>query len=166
MIDQCPINDLPENLITVAKLFADDTSVFSTVFDINKNAADLNKDLFTVNEWAHQWKCCLFQILTNKPLRQLKPAVHHCLYFNGATASNTLYQKPLGLILDKKLLFRHHLNEQITKCNKGIGLIRRLSKCLPRNTLLAIYKSFVRPHFDYGDVIYDQPHNSSPDLSF
>ena len=25
---------------------------------------------------------------------------------------------------------------------------------------MTIYKSFVRPHFDYGDVIYDQPNNS------
>ena len=30
---------------------------------------------------------------------------------------------------------------------------------LPRSSLLTIYKSFVRPHLDYGDVIYDQPNN-------
>ena len=27
--------------------------------------------------------------------------------------------------------------------------------------LLNIYKSFIRPHLDYGDIIYDQPHNAS-----
>ena len=31
---------------------------------------------------------------------------------------------------------------------------------LPRSSLLTIYKSFVRPHFDYDDRIYDQPNNS------
>ena len=31
---------------------------------------------------------------------------------------------------------------------------------LPRNSLLAIYKSFIRPLLDYADVIYDQPSNS------
>ena len=31
---------------------------------------------------------------------------------------------------------------------------------LPRSFLLTIYKSFARPHVDYGDVIYDQPNNS------
>ena len=31
---------------------------------------------------------------------------------------------------------------------------------LPRSSLLTIYKSFVRPHLDDGDVIYDQPNNS------
>ena len=160
------INDLPENLISVAKLFADDTSIFSTVVDINKSTDDLNKDLSTINSWALQWKMS-FNPDPNKQAtevvfsRKLKPAVHPSLYLNAAPVSNTLFQKHLGLILDKKLLFRDHLNEKITRCNKGIGLIKRLSKCLPRKTLLTIYKSFVRPHLDYADVIYDQPHNSS-----
>ena len=35
-----------------------------------------------------------------------------------------------------------------------------MSLPLPRSSLLTIYKSFVRPHLDYGDVIYDQPNNS------
>ena len=32
---------------------------------------------------------------------------------------------------------------------------------LPREPLLTFYKSFVRPHLDYGDVIYDQHYNNS-----
>ena len=31
---------------------------------------------------------------------------------------------------------------------------------LPRSSLRTIYKSFVGPHLDYGDVINDQPNNS------
>ena len=42
---------------------------------------------------------------------------------------------------------------------KGIGLIKRLYYYLPRKSLLTIYRSFIRPHIDYCDVIYDQPHN-------
>ena len=40
-----------------------------------------------------------------------------------------------------------------------IGLIRRLSVNYPGNALLAIYKSFVRPQLDYGDVLYDKSNN-------
>ena len=32
---------------------------------------------------------------------------------------------------------------------------------MPRGLLLTIYKSFIRPHLDYGDVIYDQHYNNS-----
>ena len=42
---------------------------------------------------------------------------------------------------------------------KGIGIIKKLSKTLPWHALIPIYKSFVRPHLDYGDIIYDQPNN-------
>ena len=40
-------------------------------------------------------------------------------------------------------------------------LIKKLSYTLPTDALLTIYKSFVRQHFDYGDIIYDQPQNES-----
>ena len=42
-----------------------------------------------------------------------------------------------------------------------MGRIRRLSVNLPRNALLTIYKSFIRPHFDYGDILYDKPNNEN-----
>ena len=45
------------------------------------------------------------------------------------------------------------------KANKVIGLIKHLYGTLPRKSLLTLYKSFARPHLDYADVIYDQPHN-------
>ena len=32
---------------------------------------------------------------------------------------------------------------------------------LPRPALLTIYKSFIRPHLDYSDIIYDQAYNLS-----
>ena len=42
-----------------------------------------------------------------------------------------------------------------------ISLVRRLSVNLPRNAILAIYKSFIRPHLDYGDILYDKPSNDN-----
>ena len=32
---------------------------------------------------------------------------------------------------------------------------------LSRSTLITIYKAFVRPHLDYGDILFDQTYNSS-----
>ena len=32
---------------------------------------------------------------------------------------------------------------------------------LPRNSLLTIYKSFIRPHLDYGDISYDNLNNEN-----
>ena len=61
--------------------------------------------------------------------------------------------------LDEKLNFNTHITEKIAKTNKGIGIIRKLAHLLPRDSFITIYKLFVRPHIDYGDIIYDQPNN-------
>ena len=49
----------------------------------------------------------------------------------------------------------------MNKAYFGAGKIKRLCDILPRDSLVTIYKSFIRPHLDYGDVIYDQPNNDS-----
>ena len=54
-----------------------------------------------------------------------------------------------------KLNFKLLINDKISKAMKGIGIIRKLSNVLPRKPLITIYKSFVRPQLDYGDLIYD-----------
>ena len=50
------INDLPDNLSTNLKLFADDTSQFSVIHIITTFPCDLNDDFNRVREWAFQWK--------------------------------------------------------------------------------------------------------------
>ena len=43
-----------------------------------------------------------------------------------------------------------------SKVSKSIGLLQKLNNRLPRSSLITIYKSFLRPHLDYGDVIFDK----------
>ena len=86
---------------------------------------------------------------------------HPTTTFDTIPFACTSYQKHLGLYLDEKLNFNHRINVKISKGNKGIGIIKRLSHILPRKSLITIYKSFIRPHLDYCDVIYDQPNNES-----
>ena len=70
-------------------------------------------------------------------------------------------QKHLGLFLDPKLSFHEHTQCILIKTCKIIGLIRNLQSIIPRAALLTIYKSFLRPHLDYGGVIYDCTCNKS-----
>ena len=58
-------------------------------------------------------------------------------------------------------LFVHHIKEKISKDNTGIGVFKKLNNTLSRKAPLTLYKSFVRPHLDYGEIIYDQPNNES-----
>ena len=71
------------------------------------------------------------------------------------------WQKHLGMYLDKALNFNLHVKKKMFKAMKGICVIQKLSKALPGHSRISIYKSFVRPHVDYGDIIYGQPNNES-----
>ena len=70
-------------------------------------------------------------------------------------------QKHLGLLLDEKLNFSEHINGKLNKVTKSINLLQNLNLTLPHSCVVMIYKSFIRPHLDYGDIVYDQPNNSS-----
>ena len=47
------------------------------------------------------------------------------------------------------------------KINKTAGLLPKLQNLLPRSTLITVYKAFLKPHFYYGDIIYDEAYNTS-----
>ena len=48
------INDLPDELTSMCKIFADDLSLFSTVIDKNNSDSQLNSDLAKISKWAFQ----------------------------------------------------------------------------------------------------------------
>ena len=50
------INDLAEGLVSDVRLFADNTSLFSIVYDEQISADILNADLKFIEKWAYQWK--------------------------------------------------------------------------------------------------------------
>ena len=93
--------------------------------------------------------------------RKLKKATHPPLFFNNNNVSQVNFQTHLGVILDVKLTFVEHLKNVFNKVNKTIGLLRKLSNLLRRQALVIIYKAFIRPHLDYGDVLYDRAFNNS-----
>ena len=75
------------------------------------------------------------------------------IIFNNNNVLTSRYQKHLCLVLDSKLSFNEHVNQKINKCNRIIGLMIKLSLILSRNQLLTIYKTFVRFHLDYADIM-------------
>ena len=159
------INDLSDNLTNNAKLFADDKSLFSVVHDVNISAKEINDDLQKVNDWAFQWKMSFNPDPSKHTLevifsRKSKRSTHLPLVFNNKV-SQTFSQKELGVILDFKLTFEEHLNNILAKVNKAAGLLHKLRNILSKTTLITIWKAFIRPHLDYGDVLHDQAFNQT-----
>ena len=136
---------------SLCKIFADYTSLFEKVHDINKSVSEFNADLEMISYWVYQWKI-QFNADPNKLVSEVifsrKPSSNKLSYppikFNNNEISKCLEQKHLGIILDSKLNFSARVDQKSKKWNRIIDLIRRLSIILPRNALFTIYKYFVR----------------------
>ena len=135
------INDLPDELKSHAKLFADDTSLFNTVKDKSESANILNNDLLLISKWAYNWKM-LFNPDPSKLAQEVlfsrkrEVQIHPTITLNNISVERASYQKHLGIILDEKLNFKQHIDSAISKINKGISVIKRLRYSLPRKSLV------------------------------
>ena len=156
------INDLAMDLKCNVKLFADDTSILTIEQDPNTAASDMNHDLEMIKKWAHDWRMSFNPDARKQAVevifsRKNKAVDHPVIVFNNTPVKVVDEHKHLGMFLDSKLSFSTHIKEVISKTRKGIGMLKHLSRYLPRHTLNELYKQYVRPHLDYGDVIYHIP---------
>ena len=111
----------------------------------------LNEGLEKIGIWAFKWKMN-FNPDPNKQAQEIIfsrkkiTSLHPVIYFDNKPVKSTQIHKHLGS-------YEHHIKSILNKVNKTIGLLREFQLILPRKSLIAIYKTFIRPHLDYGDVI-------------
>ena len=91
------ISDLPNELKSNAKLFADATSLFTIVKDKNESSNTLNNDLSLIWKWAFSWKMLLIQILVNQLTKYYfqekeKVQIHPTINLNNIQVEWTSYQ--------------------------------------------------------------------------
>merc|ERR1711872_607240 len=79
---------------------------------------------------------------------------HPPISFGGIPVARAESTKHIGLILDQRLSFKEHILESIEKAKQGLSLMKFLSKYVNRRILDLTYIMHVRPHLEYGDIIY------------
>ena len=62
--------------------------------------------------------------------------------------------KDLCVIVDNHLTFSNHTAEKVNKSNQIMGLIRRTFVFLEKHNFNLLYKSLVRPHIEYGNIVW------------
>ena len=67
---------------------------------------------------------------------------------------NSETEKDLGITFDTDLKFRRHISDCIDKEIRVTGLIRRLFLHITSKSFSKLYKTLIRPHLEYGNVIW------------
>ena len=66
------------------------------------------------------------------------------------------YVKYLGILIDKNLSWKIHIDNVATKLSKMVGLIAKLRNFVPQHTLLNIYCALILPYLSYGLIVLGQ----------
>ena len=144
------INDLTDNISSHMRLFADDSSIFTSVKDIDLTQEKLVKDLEAVSTWAYQWKMVFNPDLSKQAIEvvfsvKTNQKSHPDLSLNDIPVARHDHTKHLGVYLDSSSNFSKHINEAILKAKKGLSLLKYLSKYVTRNVLDLSYKLYETP---------------------
>ena len=148
----CFINDLPQTISLAVQIFADDTKIYRAISTPEDNSL-LQKDLDSVTKWSQEWqlhfnedKCKVLHLGRNNE--------GHSYHMGHTELEATLVEKDLGVHMDHELKFHHHVNTSAKKANKILGLIKHTFHNLDEVSLPLLYKTLVRPHLEYANVIW------------
>ena len=151
------LNDLSHKTENDALFFADDTSLYSThPPDDHDHRQSLQNDLDAIKQFGTDWAITfnaqktIQQTFTNK-----RDNLDLALSFDNQDIPTVTSHKHLGLTLSKDLHFHEHVNNIVRTINTFLGPIYPVAKFLSRPVLNDIYTTYIRPHFDYCDIIYD-----------
>ena len=146
------INDLPEVIESICRLFADDAKVYK-VIGSERDQDQLQKDLDSLFKWSEDW-LLRFNVQKCKAMQVGK--VHlECEYsMNNDKLKVENSEKDLGILFTSNLNFDKHISSIVNKANRVIALIRRKFTYMDKNLFLTLYKALVRSTLDYGNIIF------------
>lgn len=154
----CFINDLPNSVTSTVRLFGNDCLLYKQIRS-QKDQADLQKDLSSLENWAKTWemqfnakKCNILKISRSK-----KPH-NHFYTLNDEILQQVTNSPYLGVILSDNMKFEDHISKITKKANSSLGFIRRNLKYCPQSLKQTAYTALVRSILEYSDIVWDPYH--------
>jgi len=149
------INDLPETVSgSFTGIFCDDTLIAKEIHN-ESDSEQLQNDLDSVAKWTQIWGMkfnvvkCVIMTVTNKRI----PIIKNYFLQNEILKIKEKI-KYLGVIIDKKLTFKDHINEKCSKATKVLNMLRRNLYFAPASVKRKAYISCVMPIIEYGSICW------------
>ena len=147
------INDMPSALQSMCYIFADDTKILNKSSKMNS----IQNDIDNLQDWSDQWnlyfnisKCHVLHIGNSNPHNEY--TMKHDS--TNLKVSECKEEKDLGVTFDQQLKFDSHVNRIVGKANQVLGMVKRAFTLDDTQTFVKLYKTFVRPHLEYANVIW------------
>ena len=147
------INDLPDNIRSSVRLFADDCVLYRNICSPS-DCLILQDDLDRLVQWEADWqmkfnvaKCHSMRVSRHLPDKQIKfeYSLHQQILEQVQSA------KYIGITITDDLAWGQHISDLSSKATRTLGFLR------PRQTKDVAYKPLVRPQLEYASPIW-HPH--------
>ena len=148
------INDLPENINSQVRLFADETAVYLTMTS-KVDSQTLQQDLQKLDKWEKTWemhfnlsKCQVPEHTRARNPLQTQYVLH------GQVLEAVDHAKYLGLEIGHDLNWNQHIQNVTTKANRTLGLIQRHIQTKHKGKRQAAFNTIVRPQVEYASPVW------------
>ena len=148
------INDLPENIASSIKLYADDVLIYRTI-ESEHDHTILQQDLNKLQKWANAWLMlfnptkCESICISNK-----KNPIVGDYYIQNTPIRSVSSVKYLGVTIDERLSFNEHINRISHRANSIKAFLQRNIKSCPLKVKDNCYKTMVRPIMEYACTVW------------
>ena len=162
------INDLP-NIYKLAKfiLYADDANIILTGDSIHEIEQKLLELIPLLVNWVGCNGLKLNLKKTNYMIFSRSRVETTRNIFIGTTLIKRVHEtKFLGVILDDRLNWSHHIKAVKAKMNRYVGIMYRIKNLLPLKSRIQIFHSFVQSYINYCSLIWGFASKSNIDSLF
>ncbi|MES9904902.1 MAG: reverse transcriptase family protein [Sedimenticola sp.] len=151
------INDLPDNINSSVRLFADDCVLYRNIHT-DSDCQALQDDIDKLAKWEETWlmkfnasKCHTLRVTNHQPHTRL--ILNYKLH--DQVLESVSSAKYLGLTFADSLSWSSHIHNVTSKANRTLGFLRRNLAFAPRSTRDVAYKTLVRPQLEFASCIWN-----------
>ena len=149
------INDIADNLISLCRLFADDTSFGYSNVDIMQIKSVIDHDLSKLDTWSKNWLMCFNPSKTELIMFSNVNIPEVTFQLNGEDIVPTDIHKHLGVTFSSDARWNVHIDNIVSSVSKHLNVLRKLKFKLSRKNLEKIFLTYIRPILEYCSELWD-----------
>ena len=157
------INDLPNQISSQIRLFADDCILYRQIYSIN-DCNILQNDLLKLQSWQDKWllkfnsaKCHTMAITTKRS------PTHFSYHLNNSVLSRVSSTPYLGVTITNNLCWKDHIHSIASKARRLLGILQRNLHSCSQGVKDIAFKTIVLPSIEYCSSVWDPFHHKFKD---
>ena len=143
-------NDLAYEIKSNLSMYADDHQIYEAGKDLANVKSSLSRNADKASNWYEdnmlKGNYNKYKTMTVQNKREI---TNLTMSVQGNEIESTEKLNLLGVTIDSKLNFNHHINNVCKKASQRIGVLMRLKNLIPTEAKLQLYKAAILPHLTY-----------------